>query len=801
MAVNLFGFFRGSDKRESPKPNKFQGSPGFSITGGYVQSQETNPNLRGQQRYKTASDLLANVSIVAASVRFMLNLIAKPAWRFEPADESGEAKEYADFATDILDSIDGSWTSMVRRMALYRYHGFGLHEWQAVQREDGRIGIGKIAVRPCHTIERWDLEESGDVLGVMQRRPVDGKEQYLPRQKLIYFVDDSLTDNPEGMGWFRHLAEPCNRLQNLLRIETMGFERDLNGIPIGRAPISEINSLIGTTMPDGKVFTEAMAKAQIRGIEDFVQIETKKPGTGALLDSALYQNSGADGETYTSEKMWDLDLLTSDPKGFDAMDKAIKRLEFELALIMGTESVLIGREGEGSRALSEDKSRNLYLQGESTLADMCEVIDRDLMGAVWTLNGLPDEMKPKARTEGISFKDAEKVARVLRDMAAAGAVLAPDDPAINDLRDALDVPHAPELTPEERGIMMGTKPSPDAQLRGLAGEDEEDEDLDDPDGGGPGGKARKYDPGQPREPAGSDKGGQWTSGGDYGVTIKPYRSLHPAHANYTHAVIVDGNQYTVTSSMEEAERQAEIVRASRRAEEEANKQYNPNQPRVPKGNPDGGRWTDGDAGEGDAANDNQVLEMTKDAKRQMVEANKGKTIEEMRAEAEENQARLRKIGAEIEKAAGVDFDEPPKGFEVKTISSATRKINDEGYDGPHALTDWSRASFVVDSPAEAEAVLASLSEHGTIYDKGWKQIEEYGYLDRKVYMVHPNNGVSEIQITPRGVYQYKMGQGHQLYEIARKATTPYVIARTAARKSRRVYNRLIRDEGFEGLGK
>lgn len=235
-------------------------------------------------------------------------------------------------------------------------------------------------------------------------------------------------------------------------------------------------------------------------------------------------------------------------------------------------------------------------------------------------------------------------------------------------------------------------------------------------------------------------------------------------------------------------------------ERPSDKRFNPNQPRVPKGNADGGQWTDGDGGEAD--NDNQVVELNRDAKRKfLVDPNRGKTIEQMREEAMENQERLRGIASIVEETAGVEFEEPPKGFEVKTVESATRKIRDEGYDGPHALTDWSRASFIVDSPEEADAVIAKLAEHGQIYDKGWQQIEEYGYLDRKVYMVHPNDGVSEIQITPRGVYQYKMGQGHKLYEIARKATTPYSIARTAARKSRTIYNRLIRDEGFEGLGK
>jgi hypothetical protein len=516
MAFDLLGMFRG--KREAARPAKLQGAAGFAVTAGYVQSNETNPNLQGRNRWRTAADLLANVSIIAASVRYTLNMIARPNWRFEPADDSAEAKALAEFAEEVINDIHGSWTATVRRMALYRFHGFGLHEWQAKQRDDGRIGIEKIAVRPCHTVDRWDIDPNGEILGVMQTRPVDGKEIYLPRAKTIYLVDDSLTDAPEGMGWFRHLVEPSNRLKNLLKIETMGFERDLNGIPVGRAPISEINALVGTALQNGTTYTQEMANAAIQGIENFVRMEAKKPGTGLLLDSQPHSNQTGEGEELTNTLMWDIDLLTSDPKSMDAMAKAITRLEYEMALIMGTESMLVGREGEGSRALSEDKSRNLYLLVESTLADMCEFVDRDLMGPVWAMNGLPDELKPKAQTEGASFKDAEKVARVLKDLATAGAVLAPDDPAINDLRDAMDIPRAPDLTDEERGILMGTKPDPNAPMPGEEDEEEPDGDKPPPKKQGQG-QANKFDPSQPRDPGGED-GGQWVKGG--GVAEERY---------------------------------------------------------------------------------------------------------------------------------------------------------------------------------------------------------------------------------------------------------------------------------------
>src|SRR5205085_11707582 len=124
------------------------------------------------------------------------------------------------------------------------------------------------------------------------------------------------------------------------------------------------------------------------------------------------------------------------------LGEAIRRIEFEMALIMGTSSMLTGREGQGSRALSEDQSRNLYLMVNATLDDMVESFGRDLVDPIWAMNGLSDDLKPKLKHEDASFKDVAGIAKMLADMAQAGAILAPDDPAINDLRNLAGISEA-----------------------------------------------------------------------------------------------------------------------------------------------------------------------------------------------------------------------------------------------------------------------------------------------------------------------------------------------------------------------
>lgn len=497
--------------REPAKPYKEQGVGGFVVTGGYVQTPERNADLTGPNRWHTAADLLSNISIIAASVRHTLNLISRPTWKAEPPDDTAEAKALAEFVEEVVNGVDTSWTRIVRRSAIYRYHGFNLQEWVAKKRDDGRIGIKSVEPRPAHTISKWDVDENGGILGVVQVSPQTGHEIYLPRQKLVYLVDDALTDRPDGLGWFRHLAEPAQRLRRYLDLETMGFERDLAGIPVGRAPIQRINQLI----TDGKL-TKEQGDAMLKALEQFVSLKAKEPSTGLVLDSEPFRAKGETGETISSVMQWGLDLLTGNPSSVEALGNAIRRLNFDMALIMGTDSTLVGREGEGSRALSEDKSRNLYLTCNAALYDMAEAYDRDIVTTLWTLNGFPEELRPQLRTEDVSFQDANNIAKMLADMASAGAILSPDDPAIDDLRDLAGISRAPEPDMEMWRAMNGMGAAGGEEEGGRPSrENPDDGSEEDPPGGPSGGRGRaqKYDPAQPRDPKGSSTGGQWTSAG------------------------------------------------------------------------------------------------------------------------------------------------------------------------------------------------------------------------------------------------------------------------------------------------
>lgn len=437
-------------------PFKEIGSSGVAVFGGRPMTREKGPLVFGLQRYTTYSDMVANISIVAAGVRYFLNVITSAKWKCVPADDSAEAKQVGEFIEEVIDDMNTPMRRIIRRSSGYRFYGFGIQEWTAKRRDDGKIGMDDIEARPQHTIEQWEVDERGTVLGVYQRSPQTGAITFLPRQKVIYLVEDSLTDSPEGMGLYRHLVEPYTRLQKYLLLEGRGFERDLRGIPIGRVPYQAIKSSV-----KAGVISETEGKRIVQAIEDFVKIQSKQEDTSIVLDSAPYVVETEGGKSISGVMQYGLELLQGQSADFPSLNVAVSRLNQEMARIIGVEHLLLGGEGGANRALSEDKSRNFYLTANGSLDDISDGMDNDLVQRICDLNGIQDDMRPELQHSDISFRSIMEITAALRDLASAGAVLRPDDPAVNDVRDLLGIERQPDMSGDQIAELMGKPTSED----------------------------------------------------------------------------------------------------------------------------------------------------------------------------------------------------------------------------------------------------------------------------------------------------------------------------------------------------
>lgn len=447
-----FGALLGGRRQTRVNPTDTLGSPGTAIYGGYVVENEKDSTLTDRERYKTFSEALANTAVVAAGVRYFLNLAAGATWTFEPA-ETPAGEDFAKRAERMMteDPVT-SWPRIVRRAAMYRFYGFSIQEWTARRDDDGALTFADVAPRAQITIERWDVNTDGTVNGMVQRNPQNQQEIYLPRGKTIYMVDDTLNDSPMGLGLFRHIVEPVRRLNRYEQLEGFGFESDLRGIPIGRAPYAELRARVES----GEI-TAAQAIKAVAPIEEFIKKHVRKPDLGLLLDSEVFVTTD-DATRPSSEKKFDLSLLDGSQTSLPEVAAAIQRINLEIARVLGIESLLMGDGTGGSFALAKDKTSQFSLTIDATLNELVDAFTTDLLDVLWMLNGWPEEEKPKIKVESVQYRSIEEITAAIRDMANSGAMLEPNDPIINFIRGLLGAPMADLMDSEIDAALNGSAP-------------------------------------------------------------------------------------------------------------------------------------------------------------------------------------------------------------------------------------------------------------------------------------------------------------------------------------------------------
>lgn len=446
-------------KMTEPAPEAELGVGGTAVFGGYLQRRETDSSLLGTRRYRTYSEAIANVSIIGAAVRTFLNMVTNAAWTVVPAEDSGEEGiEMAERVDAILKDMDTPMHRIVRRLAGHRFYGFALGEWVAKRNEDGTIGFKNVVTLAQMTIERWLVANDGSVLGAIQTSPQTGKDVAIPREKLVYVVDDAMNDSPEGFGLMRHVMDPVRRLMRLQELELWGYAGDLRGIPVGRAPLAELDKLV----KNGTI-TKSQSDAMLNGLEKFVQNHVKNPDLGILLDSTPYKGTG-EQRTPVNVPQWAIDLLDGGSYSLEAVMAAIVRIQREIARVFGVEHLMLGENSAGSRSLSNDKTHSFGLMVDSALTEIREALERDLFKPLFELNGWDTDLMPTLKTEAQAFRSLSELSAALRDLAVAGVQVDRQDEAVQEIMELAGLSRLKKLAEIDTDLVLSAE---DAQAQAM----------------------------------------------------------------------------------------------------------------------------------------------------------------------------------------------------------------------------------------------------------------------------------------------------------------------------------------------
>jgi len=433
----FFGF--GGDKPSSAAivPTKTLGHGGTAVFGGYLDSKEKSPDLRGSTKYRTFDELKINNDVVGTAVRRIGTLVKGATWRLEPpADSGAEGERIAEALHSILlapRAMRRPWSRIVARQFMHVWDGAAISEWIAKRRDDGLVGIDDIQPRPMQTITRWDVATDGTLLGVTQQSPWTGEEIPLPRGKLVYNVDADLTDSPDGTGYLRHIAETTRRTKRYRQIEGWNFEIDLGGTPVAYIPYAEIGKI--TDKP-----ARAAAEAEVDGIEKFLEQRVITPGRGLTLESKPYQGN-VEGTPGTL-RQYDVKLLPSGVSSFEHVAAAIEREDRAIARLLGIEGLMLGGDGKGSYSLSKDKTAALAQLITSGLDSTAEALDQDVVSVLMVLNGWPKALTPRLIPSSVQLTDVAAICDALESIARAA--LDPRDPAVTEVRGMVGISPIPD---------------------------------------------------------------------------------------------------------------------------------------------------------------------------------------------------------------------------------------------------------------------------------------------------------------------------------------------------------------------
>lgn len=459
---------------EAP-PTQPNGGDGVQAYGGWLPTDEHRHELIGQRKWVTYANAY-NTAVIATGLRYRAGLLGGAKWHAEPNPRGGkDAQRGVEIVEQgLIDApMPRPWNAVVRKASLYTFTGFSLHEWTIRRRlDDGMVVFAELAHRPQHTIDRWNKPTEQAPWDAVHQLTRNGNSYVIPRNRLFYCWDDLLTDMPDGLGLLRHVIELVRRLNVLEGLEGLGFETDLRGMPIGRAPIRDLLREAEAKFGDDKDKLNQYVADKTANLRSALANIVKSPEKlqYLLLDSGTYQ--GADQNTISTVQRWALELLTGSPGSLGEINIAINRLQLEIARVLGIEFALMGAGSSGSRAMHTDKTSMLAMSLQTTLTEIGAFATNDLARPLVALNGLDsDTCTPKVVAEPIATDDILVVCQALQALGATG--LPPDDPAWPILRDRMSLPPPPDRSPE----LMGARPRPGPPDPALGEQDVPIDDL------------------------------------------------------------------------------------------------------------------------------------------------------------------------------------------------------------------------------------------------------------------------------------------------------------------------------------
>jgi phage gp29-like protein len=191
-----------------------------------------------------------------------------------------------------------------------------------------------------------------------------------------------------------------------MRIEGIGIERDLSGIPVVKIP--------------GADYVDAGKQTSWLNLIKTIRMDEQ---TGVLIPSDRDESGNP---------LYEFTLQSTAGQHQIDTDKVIARYERWILRVLLSDWMALGDQGGGSFALGVSKSE-LFVQFVQGILDIiADTVTNQAIRPLCEVNGIADDHAPKMTFEQISKSDLTKFAAAFQLLVAAGSVDA-NDPQVRDV--------------------------------------------------------------------------------------------------------------------------------------------------------------------------------------------------------------------------------------------------------------------------------------------------------------------------------------------------------------------------------
>ncbi|MDT5061510.1 MAG: hypothetical protein QOH63_1969 [Acidobacteriota bacterium] len=400
------------------------GRTGLNQSGGYIYEDNT-PEWKGLFKTRTIRRMLTNA--ICGAILFAVEmLIRQTEFTVKSASEENKDKEAADFIDSCHSDMSTAWPDLVAEILTMLPWGWSWFEECYKERRgdnpgtykdssgvekqlpqsnfnDGKIGWRKWAIRSQESLLRWQFDDEGGISALVQLPPPDFKTRVIPIEKSLLFRTTVHKGNPEGESIFRRGYEAYYYMKNIARIEAIGIERDLAGIPELWVPPNIANP---------KTDDDRAAKAAWIKVGQNVRNDEQ----ACLMFPLVYDNN--------HNKLYDFKLSGTNSRRLIDTSTVIDRYKHDLLITTLSDFLILGAgsSGRGSYALSADKTELFSTVIGAWMDSICGVVNRHAIPRLLKLNGYSTERVPTLEHGKIDQIDLASFGTFIVNAAQAGIV-------------------------------------------------------------------------------------------------------------------------------------------------------------------------------------------------------------------------------------------------------------------------------------------------------------------------------------------------------------------------------------------